>query len=403
MARCRSHQELARPADPGPRRRLGHDAAGRRAGAADYRGEIFGDHPHDVAGDPDVLNLTRPDVILDIHRQYLAAGADITTTNTFTATSIGQADYGLQASVRDMNLAGARLARQAADEAGGKLVAGSVGPLNVTLSLSPQVDDPAFRTVNFDQVYAAYAEQMAALAEGGADLLLVETIFDTLNAKAAIAAARDVGARPAAVDLGHDRRPERPDAVRPDRRGILDRHRARHSRSSSGSTARSAPRKCGRTSRNCRGWPAPTSAATRTPDCRTRSAATTSSRTRRPALLRELRRGRPASTSSAAAAGPRRRTSSRSPRLSPGCRGASAGGRAAVAVQRPRAVRDRAGHRLRHDRRADQRGRLGPVPAPDRGRRTTRPPSTSRWNRSAAAPTCWTSTWTPTCSTASRR
>ncbi len=85
----------------------------------DYRGEIFGEHPHDVAGDPDILNLTRPDLILDIHRQYLAAGADITTTNTFTATSIGQADYGLQASVRDMNLAGARLARQAADEAGG--------------------------------------------------------------------------------------------------------------------------------------------------------------------------------------------------------------------------------------------------------------------------------------------
>jgi 5-methyltetrahydrofolate--homocysteine methyltransferase len=162
----------------------------------DYRGEIFGEHPHDVAGDPDVLNLTQPDVVLDIHRQYLAAGADITTTNTFTATSIGQADYGLQGSVRDMNLAGARLARQAADEAGGlaagKLVAGSVGPLNVTLSLSPRVDDPAFRTVSFDAVSAAYAEQIRALADGGADLLLIETIFDTLNAKAAIAAARDV-------------------------------------------------------------------------------------------------------------------------------------------------------------------------------------------------------------------
>ncbi|HUC23744.1 MAG TPA: methionine synthase [Streptosporangiaceae bacterium] len=158
----------------------------------DYRGEIFGEHPRDVAGDPDVLNLTRPDLILDIHRQYLAAGADITTTNTFTATAIGQADYGLQDSVRDMNLAGARLARQAADEAGGKLVAGSVGPLNVTLSLSPRVDDPSFRTVSFGKVYEAYAEQISALADGGVDLLLVETIFDTLNAKAAIAAARDV-------------------------------------------------------------------------------------------------------------------------------------------------------------------------------------------------------------------
>ncbi len=160
--------------------------------AQDYRGDRFRDHPRDLTGDPDLLNLTRPDVILDIHRQYLSAGADITTTNTFTATSIGQADYGLETAVREMNLQGARLARQAADEVGGRFVAGSVGPLNVTLSLSPRVDDPAFRPVSFDQVRAAYAEQIAALAEGGVDLLLIETIFDTLNAKAAIAAAREV-------------------------------------------------------------------------------------------------------------------------------------------------------------------------------------------------------------------
>ncbi|WP_346275835.1 methionine synthase [Pseudonocardia sp.] len=159
---------------------------------ADYRGERFGNHPHDVTGDPDLLNLTRPDVILDVHRQYLAAGADITTTNTFTATSIGQADYHLEALVREMNLRGAQLARQAADEAGGRFVAGSIGPLNVTLSLSPRVEDPAYRAVSFDQVRAAYAEQIQALADGGVDLLLIETIFDTLNAKAAIAAARDV-------------------------------------------------------------------------------------------------------------------------------------------------------------------------------------------------------------------
>ena len=160
--------------------------------AADYRGERFRDHPRELAGDPDLLNLTRPDVVLDVHRQYLAAGADITTTNTFTATSIGQGDYGLEAVVRELNLEGARLARRAADEAGGRFVAGSVGPLNVTLSLSPRVDDPAFRTHDFGQVKAAYAEQIAALAEGGVDLLLVETIFDTLNGKAAIAAAREV-------------------------------------------------------------------------------------------------------------------------------------------------------------------------------------------------------------------
>jgi len=163
----------------------------------DYQGDQFADHSHDVTGDPDLLNLTRPDLVLDVHRQYLAAGADITSTNTFTATSIGQADYGLQAQVREMNLAGARLARQAADEHAERtgtprFVAGSVGPLNVTLSLSPRVEDPAYRAVTFEQVRAAYAEQIAALAEGGVDLLLIETIFDTLNAKAAIAAAREV-------------------------------------------------------------------------------------------------------------------------------------------------------------------------------------------------------------------
>jgi 5-methyltetrahydrofolate--homocysteine methyltransferase len=158
----------------------------------DYRAERFRDHPRELAGDPDLLNLTRPDVILDIHRQYFAAGADITTTNTFTATRIGQADYGLEDVVRELNVEGARLARQAADEAGGRFVAGSVGPLNVTLSLSPKVDDPAFRTVGFDDVVEAYAEQIRGLRDGGVDLLLVETIFDTLNGKAAIAAARDV-------------------------------------------------------------------------------------------------------------------------------------------------------------------------------------------------------------------
>jgi 5-methyltetrahydrofolate--homocysteine methyltransferase len=160
---------------------------------ADYRSELLPDHPRDVTGDPDLLNLTRPDVVLDVHRQYLAAGADITTTNTFTATSLGQADYGLQSLVREMNLRGAQLARQAADEFGGRrFVAGSVGPLNVTLSLSPRVEDPAFRAVTFDEVKAAYAEQIQALSDGGVDLLLIETIFDTLNAKAAVAAAREV-------------------------------------------------------------------------------------------------------------------------------------------------------------------------------------------------------------------
>jgi 5-methyltetrahydrofolate--homocysteine methyltransferase len=164
---------------------------GRGLTEEDFRGERFLDHPRDVKGDPDLLNLTRPDLVLEVHRAYLAAGADITTTNTFTATAIAQADYGLEDAVYDMNVAGARLARQAADEAGGRFVAGSVGPLNVALSLSPRVDDPAYRAKTFDEVYEAYAEQIRGLRDGGADFLLVETIFDTLNGKAAIAAARD--------------------------------------------------------------------------------------------------------------------------------------------------------------------------------------------------------------------
>src|SRR5213592_207176 len=115
-----------------------------------YRGERFRSHPRDVAGDPDLLNLTRPELVLDIHRRYFAAGADIATTNTFTATRIGQADYGLEDYAAEMSLEGARLARQAADEAGG-FVAGSVGPLNVSLSVSPKVDDAGFRSATFDQ------------------------------------------------------------------------------------------------------------------------------------------------------------------------------------------------------------------------------------------------------------
>ena len=145
--------------------------------------------------DPDLLNITQPEIVRSVHDAYFAAGADITTTNTFTATSIGQADYGLAEHGYEMNLAGARLAREAADAAGGGSSPGSVGPLNITLSLSPKVDDPGFRTHTFDQVREAYAEQIRGLADGGADLLLIETIFDTLNAKAAIAAAREVAPR----------------------------------------------------------------------------------------------------------------------------------------------------------------------------------------------------------------
>ena len=159
----------------------------------DYHDDRFGDHQPDVAGDPDLLNLTRPDLVLDVHRRYLEAGADITTTNTFTATSIGQADYGLQDLVREMNLAGARLARQAADEAGGRFVAGSIGPAErdpvaLAQGRGPGVPGGDLRP---GQGGVRGADQQA-LAEGGVDLLLIETIFDTLNAKAAIAAAQEV-------------------------------------------------------------------------------------------------------------------------------------------------------------------------------------------------------------------
>ena len=163
---------------------------GRGLSEADFRGERFRDHPRDLLNDPDLLNLTQPEIVRGVHEAYFAAGADIATTNTFTATSIGQADYGLEGVVHELNVAGARLAREAAGP--DRLVAGSVGPLNITLSLSPRVDDPGYRTHTFDQVREAYAEQIRGLQEGGVDLLLIETIFDTLNAKAAIAAARAV-------------------------------------------------------------------------------------------------------------------------------------------------------------------------------------------------------------------
>ncbi|HTK28668.1 MAG TPA: methionine synthase [Vicinamibacterales bacterium] len=161
---------------------------------ADFRGDRFRDHPRDLKGDNDVLVLTRPGVIAAIHGQYLEAGSDIIETNTFSGTSVAQGDYGLESAVYDINAAGARLARAACDaweaEHPGqrRFVAGAMGPTNRVLSISPDVNDPGFRNLTFDQLAAAYREQAAGLIDGGADLLLVETIVDTLNAKAAIVA-----------------------------------------------------------------------------------------------------------------------------------------------------------------------------------------------------------------------
>ena len=161
-----------------------------KLGEADYRGERFKDHPKDLKGNNELLQFTRPDVIREIHEQYLAAGADIIETNTFGATSVAQDDYGLASVAREMNVVGARLAREACDrfESADKprFAAGALGPTPRTASISPDVNDPAARNVSFDELKAAYLEQAAGLLEGGCDLFLVETIFDTLNAKAAI-------------------------------------------------------------------------------------------------------------------------------------------------------------------------------------------------------------------------
>ena len=181
--------------------------------------------------------MTRPDVIASIHDAYFAAGADLVETNTFGATAIAQADYGLEAHAYELNREAARLARVAADEwsartpARPRFVAGAIGPTNKTLSLSPDVNDPGFRAVTWDVMKAAFAEQVRGLVEGGVDLLLYETFIDTLNLKAALVGAEEVfeetrapGADP---DLVHHHRPQRPHPVRADHRSVLHLHRAR--------------------------------------------------------------------------------------------------------------------------------------------------------------------------------
>ena len=161
-----------------------------KLGEADYRGARFKDHPSDLKGNNEMLQLSKPEVILEIHEQYLEAGADIIETNTFGATTVAQDDYGLGAFAREMNVAAAKLARQACDKFGSadkpRFVAGALGPTPKTASISPDVNDPAARNVTFDELKTAYYEQASGLLEGGCDLFLVETIFDTLNAKAAI-------------------------------------------------------------------------------------------------------------------------------------------------------------------------------------------------------------------------
>ena len=157
---------------------------------SDYRGDLLKTHPKDVKNNGELLSLTRPDVIRDIHEAYLAAGADMIETNTFGATTVAQADYDLAHLARDMNLASAQIARAACDKYSTpdkpRFVVGALGPTPKTASISPDVNDPGARNVTFEELRASYYEQVAALVEGGSDVLLIETIFDTLNAKAAL-------------------------------------------------------------------------------------------------------------------------------------------------------------------------------------------------------------------------
>jgi 5-methyltetrahydrofolate--homocysteine methyltransferase len=165
---------------------------------ADFRGDRFRNHSHPLKGNNDLLSITRPDIIKDIHRQYFEAGADIAETNTFSGTTIAQADYHLEDIVYELNFQSAKIAREVADEFTAKephkprFVAGAMGPTNKTLSLSPEVNNPGYRAITFDQLKEAYKEQARGLLDGGAQLLLVETIFDTLNAKAALFAIQEL-------------------------------------------------------------------------------------------------------------------------------------------------------------------------------------------------------------------
>jgi 5-methyltetrahydrofolate--homocysteine methyltransferase len=160
----------------------------------DFREGAFEDHPMSLKGNNDLLSITRPEIIKDIHRAYFTAGADIIETNTFSGTTIAQADYQLEDAVYQINFQGAKIAKEVAAEFTDRprFVAGSIGPTNRTASISPDVNDPGFRAVTFDDLVVAYAQQIEALMDGGVDILLIETVFDTLNAKAALYACDQV-------------------------------------------------------------------------------------------------------------------------------------------------------------------------------------------------------------------
>ena len=169
-----------------------------KLGEEDFRNEALKDHPYSLKGNNDLLSITRPEIIKDIHRQYFEAGADIVETNTFSGTTIAQSDYHLEHLVHDINYESAKIAKEVADEMTAKnpdkprFVAGAMGPTNKTASLSPDVNDPGFRAITFDELVIAFKQQARALIEGGVDILLLETIIDTLNVKAALFAIEEL-------------------------------------------------------------------------------------------------------------------------------------------------------------------------------------------------------------------
>ncbi len=287
----------------------------------DFRGARFKDWGHDLKGNNDLLVLTQPDAIREIHLNYFRAGADIVETNTFSSTAIAQADYGMEALAYELNVESARLAREAAaiaEKADGRprFVAGAIGPTNRTLSISPDVNNPGFRAVSFDQVRDGYAEQTRGLIDGGSQIILIETIFDTLNAKAAIAAVELVFAEKGVrlpvmisgtiTDLsGRTLSGQTTEAFW---------YSVRHAdRCRSASTARWARARCAPTSPTSAASPTRSSAPIRTPACPMNSASMTSV-PKRPRACWPSSRIQASSTSSAAAAAPRPTTSAPLPR-----------------------------------------------------------------------------------------
>ena len=258
---------------------MGTMIQGFKLGEADYRGQQFANYSCDLKGNNDLLCITQPDIIEQIHRQFLEAGADIIETNTFNANAISMADYGLESLAYDLNLAAAKVARRAAEAVTAKdpsrprFVAGAIGPANKTASLSPNVNDPAFRAVTFDQLAEAYFEQVRGLMDGGVDLLLAETTFDTLNLKAALVCRRPLLRRARTPGSGHGFRDDR----RQERHGRCQGRRLRLSGSpfltfpcsAWGSTVRWAPRKCASMSKSCPDWLRSFLVAIRMPVCPT--------------------------------------------------------------------------------------------------------------------------------------